>query len=379
MEPFFSQAHWLRRQGLPSLTLLAGILMGFGFFHYFSKVQNLVDAERAVTQRGALTTDEQNTIQIFEEAAQSVVFITTKRRGYDFFRNVTEQPAGTGSGFVWDKAGHIVTNFHVLQNGNAFEVILLDQSIHEAKVVGLYPDKDMAILKIDAPPALLRPIPIGTSEDLQVGQKVLAIGNPFGLDHSLSTGVVSALDRTIESVNGRQIKEVIQTDAAINPGNSGGPLLDSAGRLIGINTQILSRSGASAGIGFAIPVDAVRRAAPQLIRYGQVRRAGLGIEINPSARVRRQLLAKGIEGVLVMVVKPGGPADRAGLRGTARINRGFQLGDILTGINDTKVRDNNDLYNALDGLEVGTTVTVHYLRGREQRQTQVTLEAINTR
>ncbi|CAM2006107.1 S1C family serine protease [Acanthopleuribacter pedis] len=376
MDPLMNQANWLKRQGIPSLTLLAGIIMGVVFFQYFANYKNAVVLDRQVAARGALTDDEQNTIKVFEEAASSVVFITTKRRGYDFFRNVTEQPAGTGSGFVWDHNGHIVTNFHVLQGGNAFEVVLLDQSIHEAKVVGLYPDKDMAILKIDAPKELLRPIPLGTSGELIVGQKVLAIGNPFGLDHSLSTGVVSALDRTIESVNGRQIKEVIQTDAAINPGNSGGPLLDSSGRLIGINTQILSRSGASAGIGFAIPVDAVRRAAPQLIRFGQVRRAGLGVSVNRNQRIRRQLASRGIEGVLIMAVQPGSAADRAGLRGTTRIGRRFQVGDILVGVNQEKIRNNNDLYNALDQLEVGQEVTIEYLREGEVFKTQLTLEAI---
>ena len=382
MDPLFNNASWLKKKGIPSLTLLAGILMGAAFFSWYAKMSKtleIAEAARPVSQRGALTSDEENTINVFEEAASSVVFITTKRRTYDFFRNVMEQPAGTGSGFVWDQKGHIVTNYHVLQGGNAFEVVLLDQSIHEAKVIGLYPDKDMAILKIEADPKLLRPIPLGSSSDLKVGQKVLAIGNPFGLDHSLSTGVVSALDRTIESVNGREIEEVIQTDAAINPGNSGGPLLDSAGRLIGVNTQILSRSGASAGIGFAIPVDAVRRAAPQLIRFGEVKRAGMGISIGASTSIQRMLWRRGIKGVLIMYVQPRSGADKAGLRGTHRRGRKLQLGDILVDIEGEAIATPQDLYRVLDRFEIGTEVNVTYLRNGEKQKTKVTLEAISSR
>ncbi|CAM2068824.1 Trypsin-like peptidase domain-containing protein [Sulfidibacter corallicola] len=382
MDPLFNNASWLKKKGIPSLTLLAGILMGAAFFSWYAKMSKtleIAEAARPVSQRGALTSDEENTINVFEEAASSVVFITTKRRTYDFFRNVMEQPAGTGSGFVWDQKGHIVTNYHVLQGGNAFEVVLLDQSIHEAKVIGLYPDKDMAILKIEADPKLLRPIPLGSSSDLKVGQKVLAIGNPFGLDHSLSTGVVSALDRTIESVNGREIEEVIQTDAAINPGNSGGPLLDSAGRLIGVNTQILSRSGASAGIGFAIPVDAVRRAAPQLIRFGEVKRAGMGISIGASTSIQRMLWRRGIKGVLIMYVQPRSGADKAGLRGTHRRGRKLQLGDILVDIEGEAIATPQDLYRVLDRFEIGTEVNVTFLRNGEKQKTKVTLEAISSR
>jgi S1-C subfamily serine protease len=225
---------------------------------------------RAVTPRGDLAEDEKTTIAIFRQASPSVVHITTLALRQDAFSlDLFQIPRGTGSGFVWDQDGHVVTNYHVIQGADAARVTLADQSSWTARLVGAYPDKDLAVLMIDAPKNRLRPIPVGTSHDLQVGQKVFAIGNPFGLDQSLTTGVISALGREIESVTRQTIKDMIQTDAAINPGNSGGPLLDSAGRLIGVNTAIFSPSGAYAGIGFAIPVDEVNRVVPKLIRHGK--------------------------------------------------------------------------------------------------------------
>jgi len=224
---------------------------------------------RAVTPRGPLLAEEQSQIEVFRKTSPSVVHITTLETQRDFFSlNVQQVPRGTGTGFVWDERGHIVTNFHVIQNGNGARVTLADQSAYNAELVGAFPDRDLAVLRIQAPREKLPPIPVGTSRDLLVGQRVYAIGNPFGLDQTLTTGIVSALNREIESVNQRTIRGVIQTDAAINPGNSGGPLLDSAGRLIGVNTAIYSPSGASAGIGFAIPVDEVNRIVPRLIRDG---------------------------------------------------------------------------------------------------------------
>ncbi|HTS03462.1 MAG TPA: trypsin-like peptidase domain-containing protein, partial [Thermoanaerobaculia bacterium] len=217
------------------------------------RLKGAAAAPRPVTARGDLASDEKATIELFQRCSPSVVYITTlARRPVNFFE-MTEVAQGTGSGFVWDRQGHIVTNFHVIENSDSLVVTLADQSNWKATLVGAEPDKDLAVLRIGAPEAKLPPILVGTSHDLKVGQKVFAIGNPFGLDETLTTGIVSALGRTIESVTGRKIQDVVQTDAAINPGNSGGPLLDSAGRLIGVNTQIASPSGASAGIGFAVP------------------------------------------------------------------------------------------------------------------------------
>jgi S1-C subfamily serine protease len=223
---------------------------------------------RAVTPRGDLMDLEKTTVNIYNNAKPSVVHITTTGLRRDAFFNVQEVPEGTGSGFIWDDLGHVVTNYHVVRNARSVYVTLWDQTTYEGTVIGAQPNKDLAVLRIDAPKAKLRPIPVGKSADLQVGQKAFAIGNPFGLDHTLTTGVVSALNRQIESVTHEAIKGAIQTDAAINPGNSGGTLLDSAGRLIGVNTAIYSPSGTSAGIGFAIPVDTVNEVVPQLIAKG---------------------------------------------------------------------------------------------------------------
>lgn len=264
---------------LLSLLFILFIVLAASLGTLLAKTAGTTPAQpRAIAPRGELTADERNTVEIFALTSPSVVHITTARQALNLFTlNVLEIPQGTGSGFVWDEAGHVVTNFHVIQGADAARVTLADQSTWRAKLVGVYPDRDLAVLRIDAPPERLHPIPIGESKGLKVGQKVLAIGNPFGLDQSLTTGVVSALNREIESITGRTIRGVIQTDAAINPGNSGGPLLDSAGRLIGVNTAIYSPSGASAGIGFAIPVDEVNRIVPRLIREGRIRRPVLGI------------------------------------------------------------------------------------------------------
>jgi S1-C subfamily serine protease len=245
----------------PLLTVLAATLLAATTLLGGSGAA-LAQQPRAVAPRGALGADEQANIELFRRVSPSVVHITTLETQRDMFSmNVMQVPRGTGTGFVWDAAGHIVTNFHVIQGGSGARVTMADQTSFQAKLVGAFPDRDLAVLKIDAPPSKLPPIAVGTSRDLQVGQRVYAIGNPFGLDQTLTLGIVSALNREIESFNGRTIRGVVQTDAAINPGNSGGPLLDSAGRLIGVNTQIASPSGASAGIGFAIPVDEVNATA----------------------------------------------------------------------------------------------------------------------
>ncbi len=331
---------------------------------------------RPITPRGDLAEDEKTTIAIFKQASDSVVYITTLTVRMDITNlNVLEIPQGTGSGVVWDTEGRIVTNYHVIREGNAARVTLTDNSVWKARLVGVNPDKDLAVLQIDAPPGRLHPISIGTSHDLQVGQKVFAIGNPFGLDHTLTTGVISALGRQIRSVSGAIIHDVIQTDAAINPGNSGGPLLDSAGRMIGLNTAILYPGEAYAGgIGFAVPVDTINRVVPQLIRYGRVQRAGLGIYPAPQEFVKRL----GLKGVLVLDVVKGGAADKAGIRPTRRTRSGLILGDLIVAIDGKPIETLSDLFTALDTHSVGDTVTVTVLRGDQSVDLQVILQPLPT-
>jgi S1-C subfamily serine protease len=331
-------------------------------------------APRKITPRGELGAEEKATIALFRQASPSVVNITTIAVQRDLFTlNLYQIPEGTGSGFIWDTTGNVITNFHVIQNADAAQVTLADHSAWEARVVGVAPDKDIAVLRIKAPADRLRPIPVGTSKELQVGQKVFAIGNPFGLDQTLTTGVISALGREIESVTRRPIQGVIQSDAAINPGNSGGPLLDSVGRLIGVNTAIYSPSGASAGIGFAIPVDTVNRIALELIRYGKVTRPGIGVQIAED-QIAQQL---GIKGILVVDVVSGSAAARAGLRPTRREPSGrVRLGDVIVGIDGKKVESPNDLYLALENYKIGDSVNLSLLRDGKTVQTRVTLEGV---
>ena len=331
-------------------------------------------APRAVTPRGALAADELTNIDVFKRIAPSVVHITTLGTERDFFNRAVQQvPRGTGTGFVWDASGHIVTNFHVIQDGSGARVTLLDQSTWPAKLVGAFPDRDLAVLKIDAPREKLPPIPIGSSRDLQVGQRVYAIGNPFGLDQTLTTGIVSALNREIESFNNRSIRGVVQTDAAINPGNSGGPLLDSAGRLIGVNTQIASPSGASAGIGFAIPVDEVNRVVPRLVRDGRITRPALGIAA-ASEQIQRALRLP--EGVALVQVSPGGPAAKAGLQPFSRARDGsIVAGDVITAINDEPVASLDDLLTALEKRQPGETVQLGVWRAGKARKQAAVLSA----
>jgi S1-C subfamily serine protease len=315
---------------------------------------------RVVTARGELAPEEESTIALFKAASPCVVYITSLAAQVDLFSfRALEVPQGTGSGFIWDANGYIVTNYHVISEAQRAKVTLADGSTWNAQLVGTEPDKDIAVLKIDAPKRLLPPIPIGTSSDLQVGQKVFAIGNPFGFDHTLTTGIVSGLGREIVSATNRPIQGVIQTDAAINPGNSGGPLLDSASRIIGINTAILSPSGAYAGIGFAVPIDIVNRIVPPIIRGEPVRKPGLGITIADDSVVTQL----GREGVLVMTVAPGGAAEVAGIRPTRREASGrIALGDFIVGIDGKPIGSTSDLFKALDAHEVGDTIRVSVQR-----------------
>ncbi|MCO5554161.1 hypothetical protein L7F22_007687 [Adiantum nelumboides] len=327
-----------------------------------------------VTPNRKLQGDELATVQLFQENTPSVVYITNLAARRDAFTlDIMEVPQGSGSGFIWDEDGHIVTNYHVIRGASDLRVTLGDQSTYEAKVVGFDRDKDVAVLHIDAPKTKLRPVPVGSSTDLLVGQKVYAIGNPFGLDHTLTTGVISGLRREISSAaTGRPIQDVIQTDAAINPGNSGGPLLDSSGSLIGINTAIYSPSGASAGVGFSIPVDTVRGIVDQLVKYGKVTRPILGITFAPDQSVEQL----GVSGVLVLDAPPTGPAGKAGLKPTTRDSYGrLVLGDIITSINGEKMKSGSDLYRILDRCKVGNEVTVEVLRGNKTEKFTVTLES----
>lgn len=332
---------------------------------------------RPAAPRGDLTQEELSTIEVFHTASPSVVYITTTGLGRDFFGlTVFEVPRGSGSGFIYDRRGYIVTNYHVMAEGTRWKVTLADESEWDAVKVGADPDKDIAVLKVDAPAERLTPIKLGTSHDLQVGQRVLAIGNPFGFDQTLTVGVVSALDRVIESVTGRKIRGVIQTDAAINPGNSGGPLLDSSGRLIGVNTQIASPSGASAGIGFAVPVDIVNEIVPDIIRYGRVLRVGMGVFFFRDWQTRRLGIRRGL--LIDSVVADSG-AGRAGLRGTDADRRGRvrTLGDIVFRIDDQPVNTLNELKDVLETHKDGDVVVVSILRHDEVLTAKVKLQYIN--
>ncbi|XP_010502800.1 PREDICTED: protease Do-like 1, chloroplastic [Camelina sativa] len=355
----------------PFLLLCTSFALSFSLFAASPAVESA--SAFVVSTPRKLQTDELATVRLFQENTPSVVYITNLAVRQDAFTlDVLEVPQGSGSGFVWDKQGHIVTNYHVIRGASDLRVTLADQSTFDAKVVGFDQDKDVAVLRIDAPKDKLRPIPVGVSADLLVGQKVFAIGNPFGLDHTLTTGVISGLRREISSAaTGRPIQDVIQTDAAINPGNSGGPLLDSSGTLIGINTAIYSPSGASSGVGFSIPVDTVGGIVDQLVRFGKVTRPILGIKFAPDQSVEQL----GVSGVLVLDAPPSGPAGKAGLQSTKRDGYGrLVLGDIITSVNGTKVSNGSDLYRILDQCKVGDEVTVEVLRGDHKEKISVTLE-----
>ena len=322
-----------------------------------------------------LSPDERATMAVFERATKSVVFIANTAIQRDVWSfDTMEVPQGSGSGFVWSKQGYLVTNFHVIYGADTIKVTLADRSEHQAKIVGADPDHDLAVLQIKVSESLLEPLAIGASHDLRVGQKVLAIGNPFGLDHTLTTGVVSALGRTIKSMSNRTIEGVIQTDAAINPGNSGGPLLDSSGRLIGVNTQIVSPSGAYAGIGFAVPVDTVNRIVPELIKHGKLIRPGLGVSLVPYSIVKRW----GIKGLVIGKVARGGSADRAGLRGARETQAGrIELGDIVVAIDGKTIETIDDMMDVMEAHKVGDQVMLDILRASKRQQVSVTLQAVN--
>ena len=358
------------------LLLVAGALVFTVWQSRHPGAQAIPSEPRPIAQRpdDKLGADEQATIDVFSKFSRSVVHITSLSTRTDrMTMDVTEIPNGTGSGLIWDQDGHIVTNFHVVSAGDRQSVTLNDGTQYPATVVGVAPDKDLAVLHIDAPPQKLLPLPLGQSANLKVGQKVLAIGNPFGLDQTLTTGVISGLGREIKSVTNRPISDVIQTDASINPGNSGGPLLDSAGRLIGINTAIFSPSGANAGIGFAVPVDTVNNIVPQLLQHGKIVRPGIGINIASDPLAQKL----DIDGVLILQVNKDGAAEKAGLRATRQTADGWVLGDIIVSVDGAEIHKGSDLMRALDQHKVGDVAEVIVLDAGQRRTVKITVQSVN--
>jgi S1-C subfamily serine protease len=317
-------------------------------------------------QARTLDREEQANVNVFRQSSPSVVNISTAKavavqRG-DVTLNVGRLPSGTGSGFLWDDAGHVVTNYHVVEGSDFVKVKLTDGTEWDAEKLGEAPEFDLAVLKINAPASRIRPLAVGRSDNLEVGQKVYAIGNPFGLDQTLTTGIVSGLGREIDARSGGVIRGVIQTDAAINPGNSGGPLLDSQGRLIGVNTAILSRSGSSAGIGFSVPVNTVRSTVPLLINGQMVDRGYLGLALAPMS-ISRQVSD---EGVLILGIAEDSPAANADLRSTTRNDSGeVVLGDVLISLNGKRISDSEALLAMLQEHHAGDEVTMGIKRGEE--------------
>ena len=361
---------------LPLLLLLLALVVVLYFWPQWQPgFLGVGDEPRAITARGDLAADEQSTIELFQEASPSVVYITTLTQQVNpWTLNATNVPSGTGSGFIGDTQGHLVTNFHVIQDANAAQVTLFDQQSYSAHLIGVSPQHDLAVLQIKVLTTRLRPLPLGVSQDLKVGQKVFAIGNPFGLDHTLTTGIVSALNRTLEGIAGQSMEGLIQTDAAINPGNSGGPLLDSAGRLIGVNTAIFSPSGVYAGIGFAVPVDIVNRVVPQLIANGRYTPPQLGVIVDD--RLSRQVTQRlGVPGLLILGIREGSPAAAAGLHPTRRTPDGkLRLGDILLSINGQSIHSSSELTSALERHQPGDTITLEIWRDHVRQQVSVKLD-----
>lgn len=326
----------------------------------------------SMVNASTLYPSEKENIQVFQQVAPLVVNVHNMRQVRRHAENVAVE-AGLGSGFVWDDKGHIITNFHVIHNAKGVVVSLQDGQSFPAEIIGAEPRKDIAVLVLKDPKALkalksLKPLRLADSTKLQVGQRAIAIGNPFGLDQSMTIGIVSARNRRIMGITGISIADMIQTDAAVNPGNSGGPLLDSRGQLIGMNTLIYSSSGASNGVGFAVPVNDIKRIANQIINQGRVVQPGLGIQLLDSGISQRNSL----HGVVIGKVVPGSPAAKAGLRGTRRNVRGMMhLGDIIIALNGKPVKDYDDLYNLMDDMKVGQTVTVTILRDKKKQTVKI--------
>lgn len=352
------------------------ILTIFSFISCFAN-QKLepVKEEKHIESSFSLTPEENRIIDVYQNAVRSVVNVSNIKISDSFFYGRVEVPQGAGTGFVWDSQGHIVTNYHVVQGGDSFVVTFHnDKKQYKATVVGVAPTKDIAVLKLEQRPKSLSPISIGSSKSLKVGQTALALGNPFGLDHSLSKGIISALGRKIQGVGGVRISDMIQTDAAINQGNSGGPLMNSSGQVIGMNTMIFSTSGSSSGLGFAVPVDVIKQFVPQIIEYGKVIRPGLGIGILEE-EVRQRYV--GDKGAAISFVDPDGAAAKAGLRGMMRDRYGrIYVGDVIIKINKEAVNSKDDIYQILEKYKIGDTITIEYTRANKKLKTKLTLQEL---
>jgi len=349
-------------------------LMSISLFCGFSAHASSPNAEKAM-----MLESEKNTINVFENSVSSVVNVSNlrlARRGW-FDLDPMTIPAGAGSGFVWDDQGHIVTNFHVIASGDSFLISFHnDPKQYEATLVGAEPRRDVAVLKLKERPQNLRPVRLGESQSLRIGQKAMAIGNPFGLDHTITSGIISATNRKIDGIGNVKIPGMIQTDASINPGNSGGPLFDSAGTVIGMNTMIFSRSGTSAGVGFAVPIDTIKQLVPQLIQHGKIIRPGLGIGVLPD-HIRRRF---GVEkGIVITTVDPNAGAGKAGLKGVHQDRRGrYIVGDVVMAIDGKPVDSFDDIFHVLEGYKVGDEVEVTYLRADRERKAKVRLTEISS-
>jgi 2-alkenal reductase len=361
----------MRNKILFGLFAVLMIVAALAFWERYNEQKRIEAIQpRSVEPRGELADFEKATIEIFNRTSPSVVYIFTENAVRGFF-GTNEIRQGAGSGFLWDRNGHIVTNFHVVQGAERIQVRLDTGEALEATYVGGSQDHDLAVVRLRSKPTHIQPIPVGNSGDLQVGQAVFAIGNPFGLSRTLTTGVISALDRRLPTAVGREVVGVIQTDAAINPGNSGGPLIDSAGRLIGVNTAIISGSGNSAGIGFAVPADVVNQVVPQLIAYGKVPRPGIGIVV-----LNEETAASlGVMGVVIDRVMPGSSADRAGLKGIDYRNR--VLGDVILTVNGQEVNNIAEFVRAILAFEIGQSVRLKVQRGDQVREVVVEIMDIS--
>ena len=358
------------RTGTVLILLLVLAALFFYYTPFGSRDRQIVSVPREIIPRGDLAGFERATIEIFNAAAPSVVYIFTENAVTGFF-GTRQIRQGNGSGFLWDTHGHVVTNFHVVEGARRVQVRLDSGEAIDAAYVGSSPDHDLAVIRLRSVPSRIQPIPVGASGDLQVGQAVFAIGNPYGLTRTLTTGVISALDRRLPTAAGREVMGVIQTDAAINPGNSGGPLIDSAGRLIGVNTAIISGSGSSAGIGFAVPVDVVNEVVPRLITHGKVPRPGIGIVVLDEERSARL----GVSGVVIERVMPNSEAERAGLVGIDYANR--LLGDVIVAVNGEAVSDLDDFLRLIQRSAIGQEVMLEVRRGDAVHTVAVTIMDIS--
>ncbi len=372
------------------LLAFASAILAVGVVIFFNNIGGLSNAFQADKNKNvafaeeppasgnisepSAVTDEQNSIEVYKSMSPGVAFITTSSKVENWYGEELERESGNGSGSVIDNKGHILTNFHVIENASKLTVSFGGDKLYPATFVGGDPDTDLAVIKITPPREGLTVIPLSDSDKLQVGQKVLAIGNPFGLDRTLTTGVISGLQRPIRARNGRPIDAAIQTDASINPGNSGGPLLDKYGRMIGINSQILSPSGASAGVGFAVPVNTAKRVIPQLIQFGKVNRPKLGANLLSVERLNNGGVGLPVEkGLLVRNTLRGGAAEKAGLRGLSRTSGDLIIGDIITSIDGVQLGDIDDLYRYLDKKKIGEIVKVQIFREGESLTVPITL------